>query len=178
MFVLIGPSAQTTVQAGVSDLPQAAQQTRQIRGPMGEDAESNLVNHCIPRDSARQHDQQQDDQAPSKRPDPPIETVWSKLRPHYHRPTPIGMYQPNTRPGSPAASATTAPDRTRNASGWPAPPRRSPGNTPARGEQANSCSPRPGAAHVMISQSRPASPARSSAAHSLASGDHAPASRC
>ena len=32
----------------ITDLPQAAQETRQIRGPMGEDAEGNLVPSLIP----------------------------------------------------------------------------------------------------------------------------------
>ena len=81
MLALIGPSAQTTTHDRIADaFRRAAQQPRQIRGPMGEDAKSDLVNHCHTSlsHSARQHDQQQDDQAPDihPRPDPPtVETV-------------------------------------------------------------------------------------------------------
>ena len=49
MLALIGPSAQTTTHDGAPIFRKLPGHPRQLRGPMGEDAERNLVNHCIPR---------------------------------------------------------------------------------------------------------------------------------
>ena len=132
MFVLIGPSAQTTTHAGAP--PEAPPEL--VEGPVEgspmrfrlSSSPGRYVVLCA--------------KTPSATRSRPSSLTSSN---------PQGTIQPSSRPDYSPASATNAPDQTTAAPGRPAPRLRSPDSMPVR-RAGQRRSPLPGAAHVMISQ--------------------------